>query len=86
MTNDKTAHDSYRKFLYFFQNEISVHFKDLDNIFYNGLIIDLDEKKLTMVLNEEVKGTMPILLEFVNPDTIRERKFEVKGDDMGNKK
>ena len=72
MTKDKIAYDSYRKLIYFFKNEIKVHFKDFDEIFYNGIIIDLNEEKFTMVLAEDIKGTMPILLEFVNPDSIRE--------------
>ena len=76
MTDDKIANDSYRKFIYFFENKIKVHFKDLDEIFYNGLIIDLSKDKSTMVLAENVKGTMPILLECVNPDSIR--KFTEK--------
>lgn len=63
---------NYRKLLYFFENKVKVHFKDLDNIFYNGLILDLSEEKLTMVLQERVKGTMPILLEFVKPESIIE--------------
>lgn len=79
MTNDKISNDSYRKLLYFFENQIKIHFKDFNDIFYNGYIIDLNEDKKTMVFNERVKGTMPILLEFVNPDSIR--KFEEMGDD-----
>ena len=78
MTNDKIGYDSYRKLLYFFENKIQVHFKDLDEVFYNGLILDLNEEKLTMVFTERVKGTMPILLECINPESIR--KFtEVRG-------
>lgn len=74
MTKDKTAQDSFRKLIYFYKNQIPIHFKDLDNIFYNGLIIDLNKNKLTMVLHEHIKGTIPILLEFINPDSIREFK------------
>jgi len=76
MTNDKIANDSYRKLLYFFENKIEVHFKDLDEIFYNGLIVDLNEKQQTLVLDERIKGMMPILLEFINSDSIRQ--FEVR--------
>jgi len=72
MIKDKIAHDSLRKFDYFFKNKVKVHFKDFDEIFYNGFILDLSSEKLTMVLVEDVKGTMPILLECVNPDSIRE--------------
>lgn len=76
MTKEKIAEESYRKLVYFFENKIKVHFKDFDEIFYNGLIIDLNEDKKIMVLDERMKGMMPILLEFINPDSIR--KFEVK--------
>ena len=72
MTKIKIAQDSYRKLHYFFENKIKVHFKDFDEIFYNGIIIDLNKEKFTMVLAEHIKGTMPILLECVNPDSIRE--------------
>ena len=65
---------NYRKLVYFFENKIKIHFKDLDEIFYNGLIIDLSETKLTMVLQERVRGTIPILLECIKPDSIQEFK------------
>jgi len=68
---------NYRKLIYFFENKIQIHFNDLDHIFYNGLIIDLSEDKLTMVLKERVKGTIPILLENIIPHSIKELK-EVK--------
>ena len=77
MTNDKIAQDIYRKLIYFFENKIKIHFKDLDNIFYNGLILDLNEEKMTLVLQERIKGIMPIILEFINPNSIRE--FEEVG-------
>jgi len=73
MTNE-TGQINYRKLLYFSDNKILVHFKDLDGIFYNGLIIDLSEKKLTLVLYERVRGTIPILLECIKTDSIQEFK------------
>jgi hypothetical protein len=76
MTNDKNAHESYRKLLYFFENKIKVHFKDFDEIFYNGLLLDLNENKSTMVLAERVKGIMPFLLENIKPDSIRKMEEE----------
>ena len=79
MKDEKIAVITYRKLHYFFENKIKVHFKDLDEIFYNGIIIDLNEEKLTMVLAENQMGTMPILLECVNPDSIREYT-EVRND------
>jgi len=76
MTNDINK-EVFRKLYYFFEEQRPVHFKDKDGIFYNGFIIDLSEEKYTMVLKERVKGTMPILLECIRPDSIREFK-EVK--------
>ena len=69
---------NYRKLLYYFENKIIVHFTDLDEIFYNGLILDLSEGKLTMVLRERVKGSIPILLECINTDSIC--KFKEEGE------
>ena len=76
MKND-IGQKNFRKLNYFFENKKWVHFKDVDNIFYNGLILDLNESKLTMVLAERVRGTIPILLEFINPDSIFEFKEDV---------
>lgn len=73
MTNE-IGQKNYRQLLYFFENKIKIHFKDFDNIFYNGLILDLSEKKLTMVLQERIRGTIPILLEFIKPESITEFK------------
>lgn len=67
---------NYRKLLYYFENKIQIHFKDLDGIFYNGLILDLNEEKLTLVLKERVRSEIPLLLEFINPNSIT--KFKVK--------
>ncbi len=64
----------YRKLLYYFKNNLKVHFKDLDTIFYNGLILDLNEEKLTLVLRERVRGEIPILLECINEDSISKFK------------
>lgn len=76
MTKDKIAREVYRKLIYFSDNNIKIHFKDFDEIWYNGLIIDLSKEKLTMVLAEDVRGTIPFVLEAVNPDSIV--KFEEK--------
>ncbi len=77
MTNEKGL-EVYRKLDYFFINEIKVHFKDLDEIFYNGLILDLSGEKLTLVLRERIKGEIPMLLEHINPDSIS--KFREVGE------
>jgi hypothetical protein len=69
--------ENYRKLLYFFENDCEVHFKDLDGIWYNGLILDLSETKLTLVLSERIMGTIPLLLECIDPDSIS--KFKERG-------
>lgn len=76
-TGKTRALKSFRKLLYFYDNKILVHFKDINEIFYNGNILDLNEDKLCMVLNERVNGMMPLLLEQINPDTIKQ--FKEKG-------
>ena len=75
MTNE-IGQRVYRKLLYFFENNLMVHFKDLDTIFYNGLILDLNEEKLTLVLRERVRGEIPFLLENINEDSICKFKEE----------
>lgn len=72
--NNEIGQKNYRKLLYFYENKIKIHFKDLDEIFYNGLIIDLSEEKLSMILQERIRGTLPILLEFIKHDSIQEFK------------
>ena len=74
MTNDK-GQINYRKLLYFYSNELWVHFKDLNGIFYNGPILDLNEDKLTLVIKERVRGELPILLEDIDSDSIEAFKI-----------
>lgn len=78
MTEDKLSFEVYRKLAYFFENNIEVHFKDLDDIFYNGTIVDIRLKESTLILCENVRGTIPILLECINPNSICEFKEERK--------
>ncbi len=78
MKYEKRVDEIFRKLFYFFENKIKIHFKDCDEIFYNGLIIDLNEKKKTLVLDERMRGTIPILLEIINPDSICEFKEVVE--------
>lgn len=78
MKHEKKSNETYRKFFYFFKNKIYVHFKDLDGIFYNGLIIDLNQEKETLILKERIRGTIPILLECVDINSIE--KFKEVGE------
>lgn len=67
---DEIGNMNYRKLLYFFKNKKAVHFVKTDGIWQNGMIEDLNEKKLTLVLNEFKQGMTPILLEDINTDSI----------------
>lgn len=75
MTNE-IGENNYRKLLYYYSNRIIVHFKDLDKIFYNGLIVDLNEEKLTMILKERVRGEIPVLLECIDSNSIEAYKIK----------
>ena len=66
------AKQAYRTLEYFFENNIAIHFSLTDSGWKNGIILDLSEKKLTMVLKEFKEGVIPILLEKVNVNTIKE--------------
>ena len=70
MINEKGLRN-YRRLLYYQEKHIAVHF-DLDtkHEWCNGTIIDLDKRKLTLVLNEFKKGEYPILLEDINEESI----------------
>lgn len=78
MMRDDLGERNYRILLYYFENKIRIHFKDLDDIFYNGLILDLNERKLTLVLRERVKGEIPFLLENIKEHSIS--KFREVGE------
>ncbi len=79
MTDDK-AKRTYRKLYYFYENKIPVHFKLETGEFRNGEILDLDHKKLTLILREFVFGEIPLLLEDINSDSISKftKKVEEK--------
>ena len=71
MTNE-IGDINYRKLAYFYVNKILVHFKDTEDIFYNGLILNLNRKEHILILNERVKGNIPIILEEIKTDSICE--------------
>ena len=75
----------YRKLEYFYANKIPVHFCLVRSGWKNGEIIDLSEKKLSLVLREFKEGVLPFLLEEIDVDTIvafKEKKRE--GEDVQN--
>lgn len=71
MTND-IGDMNYRKLTYFYKNKILVHFKDNDDIFYNGLILNLNREEHILILDERVKGNIPIVLEDIKTNSISE--------------
>jgi len=75
---DDVGQEVYRKLLYYFENNIPVHFTDLDEVFYNGLILDLSESKHTLVIRERLNGELPILLECIKPSSISTFKEKVE--------
>ena len=84
MTNE-IGDINYRKLIYFYENKILVHFKDIDDIFYNGLILNLNREGHVLILKERVKGEIPITLENIKTDSIC--KFtETKEERINDKK
>lgn len=71
MTED-IRQKNYRQLLYFFEEQIAVHFKLTSGEWRNGYIIDLSEEKHTLVLKEFIIGTIPILLEEIKENSIKE--------------
>jgi len=76
--NDELGTKVYRKLLYFFENMIPIHFRLNSNGWKNGLIKELDEKNLNMVLKENIEGELPFLLEDINLESIA--KFRERED------
>ncbi len=68
--NNELGQQVYRKLSYFFENKIPVHFTLHSGGWKNGLILDLNEKQLTLVLQEFVEGELSFLLENVIVDSI----------------
>lgn len=69
--NNELGRKVYRKLSYFFENKTPVHFSLHSGGWKNGLIVDLDEKKLTLILKEFVEGELPFLLEDIYIDSIK---------------
>ena len=73
---------AFRKLVYFQENKIPIHFSLISGGWKNGKIINLNEDKLTLVLNEFVEGELHFLLENIEINSIV--KFKEKGDGNGN--
>lgn len=79
--NTNTGKNAYRKLVYFYENKIPVHFCLVAGGWKNGVVIDLSESKLSMVLNERVEGILPFLLEDIDENTIE--AYKEKGVEDG---
>ena len=70
MINDyDKAQRIYRKILYYFEKQIDIHINTSFG-YRNGKILDLNEKKLTLVIKDKVLGETPIILEDIYEDSI----------------
>jgi hypothetical protein len=68
--NTEYAKQVYRKLLYYHENKLPVHFCLHRGGFKNGEILDLNEKKLILVLREYFEGCQPFLLEEIKLESI----------------
>ena len=68
MINEK-GNRIFRKLIYYFENKIEVHINSTVG-FRNGLILDLSESKLSLVIDDHKNGATPILLEDINEESI----------------
>ncbi len=81
MTNDQDkAIRNFRKLNSFFENKLDVFFRldkgqDAGN-WRKGEILDLNLEKLTLVLQEDLLGARPFLLEEIKEDSITGKKEE----------
>ncbi|HUS49453.1 MAG TPA: hypothetical protein VMZ91_04775 [Candidatus Paceibacterota bacterium] len=75
--NNELGKQVYRKLTYFFEKNMPIHFSLYSGGWKNGLILDLNEKKLTLVLDEFVEGELPFLLENIKIESIK--RFIEKG-------
>ncbi len=68
--NQEIGKQAFRKLVYFSENNIPIHFSLIAGGWKNGKIINLDEDKLTLVLEEFVEGELSFLLEDINVNSI----------------
>ena len=61
--NNEQGLKVYRKLIYFKKNNLPIHFTLYSGGWKNGYIIDLNEEKLTLVLEEFEEGMLPFVLE-----------------------
>jgi len=69
--NNEIGKQVFRKLLYYFENKVPVHFCLIRGGWKNGDILDLNEKKLCMVLREFVEGELPFILEEIDFNSIK---------------
>ena len=70
----------YRKLLFYQENKKAIHIKLVGGGWRNGNILDLSQKKFTLVLDEFKMGAIPILLEDILEDSIDEYRLKPEGN------
>ena len=77
--NNEVGLQVYRKLIYFFENEIPIHFSLLYGGWKNGKIKELNKEELTVVIIEFEEGELPpFLLEDIRINSIS--KFRPKNE------
>jgi hypothetical protein len=71
----------YRKLLYFYDNQLVIHFKLLSGEFRNGLIRDLNREEGVMNIKEFKMGDISILFEDINGESIVQYTTKVEGEE-----
>lgn len=66
----QNARENYFKLSYYFENEIPVHIKDLQGVFYNGRILHMSWNYKIIILKEFYRGEVSIFLESILPRSI----------------
>lgn len=69
-TGTQEGINAYRKLLYFYKNQLPVHFSLRKGGWKNGLIRDLNATTLSLVLREFKDGTLIFLCEEIDADSI----------------
>jgi hypothetical protein len=68
---DETTQRIFRKLSWYFENKIPIHVNSIFG-FRNGMILDLSEKKMTVVIKDMKGCCTPLLLEDIYEDSISE--------------
>ena len=68
----------YRKLLYFYENQLVIHFKLISGEFRNGIIRNLNREEAVMNINEFKIGDISVLFEDINENSIEKYTTRVE--------